>query len=206
MTGQTPIEKAVVNPPVTIQRAVIVTQDSTKSGEAKHDADLIAESTAKDTELGEASGAATIILRPLGRQKRIIETSITPSTTPVSAATSSEESRATCNKMLSKTFDRIVDVGSPDSPLSKMNIMPTPLPKPHALAEGLLSPKSVSQLEFPMPERLLPIGQHGKDTATSLADKVREVLTTTDISHLKQESSFERSEVKRLRLSVKSSS
>lgn len=52
---------------------------------------------------------------------------------------------------------------------------------------------SVSQLEFPTPERLLPIGQHAK-MANTLADKVREVLTSADISHLKQESSFERSE------------
>lgn len=42
---------------------------------------------------------------------------------------------------------------------------------------------------------MLPIGQHAKPGITTLADKVREVLTTTDISHLKQESSFERSEV-----------
>lgn len=76
--------------------------------------------------------------------------------------------------------------------------MPNPLPNPTQGPEnldGLLSPKSVTQLEFPTPERLLPIGQHAKDGLNTLADKVREVLSTSEISHLKQESSFEKSEV-----------
>lgn len=77
--------------------------------------------------------------------------------------------------------------------------MPNPLPNASLQGQtsfdGLVSPKSVTQLEFPTPERLLPIGQHAKDGMISLADKVREVLSISDISHLKQESSFEKSEV-----------
>lgn len=102
-----------------------------------------------------------------------------------------------------KNIDKIVEIGSPESPLSKMNIMPNPLPNAsqgHENIDGLMSPKSVTQLElnaleFPTPERLLPIGQHAKDGLNTLADKVREVLSISEISHLKQESSFEKSEV-----------
>lgn len=134
--------------------------------------------------------------RTLGRQKRIIEPSVTPSTTPVPPT--SEESKVTSSKPTLKTFDKIAEIGSPESPLSKMNIMPNPLPNTSQAQEnldGLLSPKSVTQLEFPTPERLLPIGQHAKDGINTLADKVREVLSISEISHLKQESSFEKSEV-----------
>lgn len=97
-----------------------------------------------------------------------------------------------------KSIDKIAEIGSPESPLSKMNIMPNPPPNnsiPLENMDGLLSPKSVTQLEFPTPERLLPIGQHAKDGFNTLADKVREVLSISEISHLKQESSFEKSEV-----------
>ena len=136
------------------------------------------------------------IPRTLGRQKRIIEPSITPSTTPVPVST--EEARASSSKPMHKTIDKIAEIGSPESPLSKMSIMPNPLPSISPAQEsldGLLSPNSVTQLEFPTPERLLPIGQHAKDGINTLADKVREVLSISEISHLKQESSFEKSEV-----------
>lgn len=136
------------------------------------------------------------IPRTLGRQKRVIEPSLTPSTTPVPV--SSEESRSSSVRPMLKTIDKIVEVGSPESPLSKMSIMPNPLPNTSQAQEnldGLLSPKSVTQLEFPTPERLLPIGQHAKDGINTLAEKVREVLSINEISHLKQESSFEKSEV-----------
>lgn len=136
------------------------------------------------------------IPRTLGRQKRIIEPSVTPSTTPVPIST--EDVKANTSKPTLKAIDKIAEIGSPESPLSKMNIMPNPLPNISQAQEnldGLLSPKSVTQLEFPTPERLLPIGQHAKDGINTLADKVREVLSISEISHLKQESSFEKSEV-----------
>lgn len=136
------------------------------------------------------------IPRTLGRQKRIIEPSVTPSTTPIPVST--EDVKASTSKPTLKAIDKIAEIGSPESPLSKMNIMPNPLPNTSQAQEnldGLLSPKSVTQLEFPTPERLLPIGQHAKDGINTLADKVREVLSISEISHLKQESSFEKSEV-----------
>lgn len=75
------------------------------------------------------------------------------------------------------------------------NLFPHTMPSSHGQLDELMSPKSITQLEFPTPERLLPIGQYGKEGMSSLADKVREVLSINDISHLKQESSFEKSEV-----------
>lgn len=109
-----------------------------------------------------------------------------------------DESKTSSEKASNKAIEKIAEINSPESPLSKMSIMPNPLPNATQLQgslDGLLSPKSVTQLEFPTPERLLPIGQHAKDGMCSLADKVREVLSISDISHLKQESSFEKSEV-----------
>lgn len=47
---------------------------------------------------------------------------------------------------------------------------------------------SISQLEIPTQERLLPIGQLGKDGMASLVDKVREALSISDIGHLKRDS------------------
>lgn len=228
MTGQSTIEKAVINPPVTIQRAVIVsqTQDPTiatklnnvrESGEAKHEAIDASEvdsavirpgpssgslavmsaetsaSVAKQIVIGTVPGAkqnganadATAALpRTLGRQKRIVEATVVEKIVQPTL----------------KTIEKITEFGSPDSPLSKMNVMPNPLPNAmQKNIDGMMTTtttkRQVPQLEFPTPERLLPIGQHSKEATTTLADKVREVLSTTDISHLKQESSFERSEV-----------
>ncbi|XP_055384456.1 protein unc-79 homolog isoform X2 [Condylostylus longicornis] len=121
--------------------------------------------------------------KPLGRHQKIIEP--TPATTPVgsssSPSTNTDSSRSDGKirkslKSLEKTF------GSPESPLSKMNVMPYPnddLPK-----DSFPKPKQISQLEFPTPERLLPIGEG----ISSIADRVREALNIPDISHLKQDS------------------
>lgn len=53
---------------------------------------------------------------------------------------------------------------------------------------------SVSQLEFPTPERLLPIGQHGKDGISALVERVREALAIPDNIYMRQDS-LEKSEV-----------
>lgn len=53
---------------------------------------------------------------------------------------------------------------------------------------------SIAQLELPTPERLLPIGQHGKEGLSALVEKVREALSVPDIRHLKQDS-LDKSEV-----------
>lgn len=135
----------------------------------------------------------------MGRQTRIIEPSLTPSTTPIPPC--GEDVKASSSKPMLKSVDKIAEIGSPESPLSKMNIMPNPPPNNSIIPDSmddLLSPKSVKELEFPTPERLLPIGQHAKDGINTLADKVREVLSISEIGHLKQESSFEKSEVLKL--------
>lgn len=135
--------------------------------------------------------------RTLGRQKRVVEPCVTPSSTPVPQTSSDDSKTSNEHKASNKIFDKLAEIHSPESPLSRMSIMPNVFTQANAHTEldGLMSPKSVTQLEFPTPERLLPIGQHGKDGMGSLADKVREVLSINDISHLKQESSFEKSEV-----------
>lgn len=158
MSGQTPAEKAVINPPVTIQRAVIVTQDSNKPNSSETKLKELADVDTKLVSSGNideksalkqmgSNGASEITVpRTFGRQKRIIEPH-TPSSTPVSQSSSNEESRpasgAKYQQASLKTVERITDFGSPDSPLSKMSIMLTPgvTPSGHKDLEGLLSPK-----------------------------------------------------------------
>ncbi|XP_055321973.1 protein unc-79 homolog isoform X3 [Sitodiplosis mosellana] len=230
MSPRPAIDIAATNQPMNVQKAVVVIQDN-KAGkdaepkEAKETKDVSEVDSSTKSAIGslltEASTSVAIVMAPtvkptnpnwveqksvspiprtLGRQKRIIEPSVTPSTTPVPIST--EDVKASSSKPTIKAIDKIAEIGSPESPLSKMSIMPNPLPNTSQAQEnldGLLSPKSVTQLEFPTPEfpnpeRLLPIGQHAKDGINTLADKVREVLSIKEISHLKQESSFEKSE------------
>lgn len=133
--------------------------------------------------------------KTLGRQKRIIEPSLTPASTPVSYHETSQNNGDDVSKNVhknhSKQFERSNNYASPETPLSKMDLM---IPPCTDIDEGLLNPKGIAQLEIPTPERLLPIGQHGKEGISALADKVREVLTIPDISHLKHDS-FEKSDV-----------
>lgn len=268
-TKPPPKEKAILNPPISVQRAVVVTQGSgggttkmiasiassqLKTLGAVATAASVAPSVpsimntkspvedlvvASKPPTGATNGTSTAksngsnnwveqritspTPRHLGRQKRVVEPSITPATTPISntgISPSNEEARGGPNSKLSsshnkrtlKSFDKSVDYGSPDSPLSKMNIMTNPA---QDVADGMLSPKrfeivlmsetcndanifcSISQLEFPTPERLLPIGQHGKDGISSLVEKVREALAVPDISHLRHDS-LDKSEVSRI--------
>ncbi|XP_062699699.1 protein unc-79 homolog isoform X2 [Aedes albopictus] len=127
--------------------------------------------------------------KTLGRQKRIIEPSLTPASTPISnngtPQNTGEESSKMFHRSDIRNFDRSLNYASPETPLSKMDLM---IPPATENAETLLSPRSIAQLEIPTPERLLPIGQHGKEGISALVDKVREVLTIPDISHLKHDS------------------
>lgn len=70
--------------------------------------------------------------KPLGRQKRIIEPSITPATTPISysSPTSIDEIKhSSCRPVPAlKNFQNSNEFGSPDSPMSKMNVLLNPLP------------------------------------------------------------------------------
>lgn len=127
--------------------------------------------------------------KTLGRQKRIIEPSLTPASTPISnngtPQNTGEESSKMFHRSDIRNFDRSLNYASPETPLSKMDLM---IPPATENAETLLSPRSIAQLEIPTPERLLPIGQHGKEGISALVDKVREALTIPDISHLKHDS------------------
>lgn len=130
-----------------------------------------------------------------------LEPIITPSTTPILSSAlltstssldepynnkivSSKPPHKRSIRRLDKSHHSNNNYGSPESPLSKMDIMSPPA---HETIDGLLSPKNITQLEIPTPERLLPIGQYGKEGLSQLAERVREALTIPDISHLKQD-------------------
>ncbi|XP_058465419.1 protein unc-79 homolog isoform X4 [Malaya genurostris] len=131
-------------------------------------------------------------LKTLGRQKRIIEPSLTPASTPTSNnGTSHDDGLDAGLKMFHesqvKQFELKYNYASPETPLSKMDLR---IPSPNESSDDLLYLKSISQLEIPTPERLLPIGHLGKESISALADKVREVLTIPDINHLKHNSFY----------------
>lgn len=192
-------EKAILNPPVVVQKAIVVTQNTASTSfcppgikgmmsASKMVASIatnqmnsfgsLAQSLEDDAKTTKQNGGnawnkelpSSPTLRMVGRQKPVVELNETHSKPPTA-------------KKHFKTFDT-TSYASPESPLSKMSILSTPCPD----LDDMLSPKSISQLELPTPERLLPIGQHGKEGITALVDKVREALTIPDLSHLKQES------------------
>lgn len=91
-----------------------------------------------------------------------------------------------------KHLDRSSNYVSPETPLSKMDLMnPPPLEE---TTSTLMTPTNLVQLEIPTPERLLPIGQYGKENISALEDRVREALTIPDIKQLKHDS-FDKSDV-----------
>ncbi|XP_038110168.1 protein unc-79 homolog isoform X5 [Culex quinquefasciatus] len=90
-----------------------------------------------------------------------------------------------------KHLDRPCNYVSPETPLSKMDLMnPPPLEE---TTSTLMTPTNLVQLEIPTPERLLPIGKYGKENVSALGDRVREALTIPDINQLKQDS-FDKSD------------
>lgn len=118
----------------------------------------------------------------MGRQKTIVECNAS------SSSPGTDDSRLSANhktKPQSKTLKRSEKAyGSPDSPLSKMNVMPNPTDDLDSSC--LPTPKSITSLEIPTPERLLPIGP--QESVTAIVERVREGLHLPDISHLKQDS------------------
>ncbi|XP_067614407.1 protein unc-79 homolog isoform X4 [Eurosta solidaginis] len=124
------------------------------------------------------------VKKPIGRHKTIVECSAGTS----SSSTCTDDSRLSANhnrnpggkslKHSDKTF------GSPESPLSKMSVMPNPVDEVDN--SKLPTPKNIATLEIPTPERLLPIGTH--ESVGGLVDRLREGLNLPDISHLKQDS------------------
>nr|ABI95804.1 DUNC79 [Drosophila melanogaster] len=117
--------------------------------------------------------------KPIGRHKTIVECSAGNS------SSSADDSRQ--KKSQTKSLRRTdKNYGSPDSPLSKMSVMPNPRDEMDESMQSLPPPKSIAALEIPTPERLLPIGT--QDTVATLVERVRDGLNLPDISHLKQDS------------------
>ncbi|KAL5284179.1 UNC79 family protein [Megaselia abdita] len=155
-------EKAVLNPPADVQKAVTVTQFiKSKSLEAKP----VVEVPKVEVTLPSAQPFPSSNI--LGNQKRIIG----------SSPTEFGKKRISSNE--------IITCGSPESPLSRMNVLHMPSEDGDE-TDSLLSPNLISHMDFPVPERLLPIGQC--DTVAQIVDKVREELKLPDISHLKDDS------------------
>ncbi|XP_055852716.1 protein unc-79 homolog isoform X5 [Episyrphus balteatus] len=133
------------------------------------------------------------LAKTLGRHKTIVETSTVTSTSSSSPGT--EDSRHSGSKPGTNgsnnngkpTIHRLEkkNYGSPDSPLSKMSVMPNPSESETEIS-SLPAPKKITQLEIPTPERLLPIGP--QEGVPALVDRIREGLKLPDISHLKQDS------------------
>lgn len=188
----TATEKAVHNPPANVQRAIVITQNPNSQSEAAATTTTTTTTVRSSPEPPLLSWVeqkiSSPVPRPLGRQKRIIEANITPASSPNSLTEQNSPSGQTEKlRRTFKSFDSNHEYGSPESPLSKMHLMSPPLSDHHPVDE-LLSPKSVQQLEIPTLERLLPIGQPGKEGIAALAERVREALTIPNISHLKQDS------------------
>ncbi|XP_011871476.1 PREDICTED: protein unc-79 homolog [Vollenhovia emeryi] len=87
----------------------------------------------------------------------------------------------------SRTAQRVLKCedtyGSPESPLSKMDILTVSSSfeqdSETGLSSDITSPHSISQLEFPTPERLLPVGP--QRDFSSLVERVRQALDISDI-------------------------
>lgn len=155
-------EKAVLNPPADVQKAVTVTQFiKSKSLETKPHTEV------PQVEVTLPSTQPLPTTNILGTQKRIIG----------SSPTEFGKKRIASNE--------IIACGSPESPLSKMNVLHMPSEDGDD-TDSLLSPKIISNIDFPVPERLLSIGQC--DSVAQIVDKVREELKLPDISHLKEDS------------------
>ena len=113
------------------------------------------------------------------RQKRMSEHSATSLISPTTPEAPNGQT---------KYPDKIQSCNSPESPLSKMELM---TPPSSDAPEGLLTPQSISQLEIPTPERLIrlyPELQSNKEGITALADKVREALAIPNMTPKKYDS------------------
>ncbi|XP_064549249.1 protein unc-79 homolog isoform X2 [Drosophila montana] len=202
LVGSETTETAIVSPPVDVHRAVTVRNKSLENAAASTSKMFAAIATNHLKALGAlqdlptssgskpsssngngsrstngSSAAPAVVAKPIGRHKTIVECSAGTS------SSSAEESRHKKSQTKSlRHSDKAY--GSPDSPLSKMNVMPNPRDE---LDAGLLPPsKNIAALEIPTPERLLPIGT--QDTVATLVERMRDGLNLPDISHLKQDS------------------
>ncbi|XP_068152155.1 protein unc-79 homolog isoform X2 [Drosophila tropicalis] len=213
LVGAETTETAVVSPPVDVHRAVTVRNKSLENAAAStskmfaaiatnhlqalgalQDMSISVGSGDRKTSSSNGSGSrsangngntsapAPPSTKPIGRHKTIVECSAGNS-----GSSSADDSRQKKSQTKSLKRNEKMNYGSPDSPLSKMSVMPNPRDEPdEAAAAGLPPPKSIAALEIPTPERLLPIGT--QDTVAALVERVRDGLNLPDISHLKQDS------------------
>lgn len=182
---------AILSPPVNVQKAVVVTQaqatrsiqSSTKDACANAVASVANNQFKTATALTHdkpsayvapqnvnGKGCTSPTPRVLGRQQRIIDTN-------------GED----CRKSHSRSMDHRNYYGSPESPLSRMDVM-SPPDTDISSADGtdtVMSQSNVQKLELPAFERLLPIGGSSKENVSSIVDRVREGLSIPDISHLR---------------------
>ncbi|XP_067215729.1 protein unc-79 homolog isoform X2 [Linepithema humile] len=90
----------------------------------------------------------------------------------------------------SRTAQRVLKCedtyGSPESPLSKMDILTVnssfEQDSETCMSSDITSPHSISQLELPTPERLLPVGPQRE--FSSLVERVRQVLDISDVEDM----------------------
>jgi hypothetical protein len=208
-------QSAILSPPVNVQKAIVVTQTpSSKPTQAiakdsSTTQQIIAAATTSQLRTvsavvgelqqqpqrvvvqpynGNGNRRSISPIRALGRQQRIIDTNgHQPST-----SSSSDDNKKSSTAHF-KSFDRRNIYGSPESPLSRMDILSPP--DTDVSTDGnetpLLTPTNV-RLEFPMPERLLPIGNMGKEGIANICERVREALSIPDISHLKSQDNLDK--------------
>ncbi|SPP83777.1 protein unc-79 homolog isoform X4 [Drosophila guanche] len=210
LVGAETTETAIVSPPVDVHRAVTVRNKSLENAAASTSKMFAAIATnhlkalgalqdvpgTADRKPGSGNGsgsrsangnggnaAAAPSAGPakcIGRHKTIVECSAGTSSSSMDDSRHQKKSQTKSLKRTDKNY------GSPDSPLSKMSVMPNPRDEMDAAMQGLPPPKNIAALEIPTPERLLPIGT--QDTVAALVERVREGLNLPDISHLKQDS------------------
>ncbi|XP_018400157.1 PREDICTED: protein unc-79 homolog isoform X2 [Cyphomyrmex costatus] len=94
--------------------------------------------------------------------------------------------RATGSRAAQRVLKCEDTYGSPESPLSKMDILTVSSSfeqdSETCMSSDITSPHSVSQLEFPTPERLLPVGP--QRDFPSLVDRVRQALDISDVEDI----------------------
>ncbi|XP_043946819.1 protein unc-79 homolog isoform X7 [Drosophila biarmipes] len=215
LVGAETTETAIVSPPVDVHRAVTVRNKSLENAAASTSKMFAAIATnhlkalgalqdlptAVDRKAGSSSGSGSrstngngsggsapaamqasssaAASKPIGRHKTIVECSAGNS------SSSADDSRQ--KKSQTKSLRRTdKNYGSPESPLSKMSVMPNPRDEVDEGMQSLPPPKSIAALQIPTPERLLPIGT--QDSVATLVERVRDGLNLPDISHLKQDS------------------
>ncbi|KAK9304372.1 hypothetical protein QLX08_004330 [Tetragonisca angustula] len=99
---------------------------------------------------------------------------------PIGTAVRSVVPRPTVGQRILRCEDTY---GSPESPLSKMDVLTVSSSfdqdSETCMSSDITSPRSISQLEYPMPERLLPVGPH-RDFS-GLVEHVRQALGVQEI-------------------------